>query len=60
MDATDGAAFGGWWFALSLVNAGLAEGKGRSRLTWWFVSLFIGPLATFLIVAWAPVDNLRN
>ena len=38
------------WFALSLINAGLAQGKGRSGLAWWLVSLLLGPLATFLIV----------
>ena len=42
------------WFTLSLINAGLAQSKQRSGLTWWFVSLFIGPLATLLIVAWPP------
>jgi hypothetical protein len=39
------------WFTLSLINAGLAQSKGRGGLPWWFVSLFIGPFATFLIVA---------
>jgi hypothetical protein len=38
------------WFTLSLINAGLAESKGRSRLAWWIASLFLGPLATLLIV----------
>jgi archaellum biogenesis protein FlaJ (TadC family) len=52
---------GGGWLALALVNAGLAEQKNRSRLTWFFVSLFFGPLATFLIVTWqrAPVDPIE-
>ena len=27
-----------------------AESKGRSRLAWWFESLFFGPICTFLIV----------
>ncbi|HSK93554.1 MAG TPA: hypothetical protein VLA76_05795 [Candidatus Angelobacter sp.] len=38
------------WFTLSLVNAGLAQGKGRSGLNWWLLSLFLGPVATFLVV----------
>lgn len=41
---------GGMWFAIALINAGLAEQKNRSRLAWFFVSLFIGPFATLLIV----------
>jgi len=38
------------WFTLSLINAGLAQSKGRSRSNWWLASLFLGPIATFLIV----------
>jgi hypothetical protein len=38
------------WFTLALINAGLAQGKGRSGLAWWAVSLLLGPIATFLIV----------
>jgi len=35
---------------LALINAGLAETKGRSRLGWFLLSLVLGPLATLLIV----------
>lgn len=38
------------WGTLSLINAGLAQSKGRSGLLWWLVSLLVGPIATFLIV----------
>lgn len=38
------------WFALSLINAGLAQCKNRSGLAWWVVSLLLGPIATLLIV----------
>ena len=38
------------WGTLSLINAGLAQAKGRSGLLWWLLSLFIGPVATLLIV----------
>ena len=42
------------WFTLSLINAGLAQSKQRSGLNWWFASLFLGPVATLMIVAWPP------
>jgi len=29
------------WFTLGLINAGLAQGKGRSGLAWWAVSLVL-------------------
>ncbi len=38
------------WGTLSLINAGLAQAKGRSGLLWWLASIFFGPVATFLIV----------
>ena len=38
------------WGTLSLINAGLAQSKGQSGLLWWLISLFVGPIATFLIV----------
>ncbi len=47
---TDPGTFFVGWGTLSLINAGLAQSKGRSGLIWWFVSLFFGPVATFLIV----------
>ena len=38
------------WGTLALINAGLAQSKGRSRLVWFLASLLIGPIATLLIV----------
>jgi hypothetical protein len=43
------------WFTLALINAGLAQGKGRSGLSWWLVSLLLGPIATLFIVLLDPV-----
>ncbi|MFE4837925.1 hypothetical protein ACFRAU_24985 [Arthrobacter sp. NPDC056691] len=45
---------GGVWLAIALINAGLAEQKNRSRLAWFFISVFFGPLATLLIVVMHP------
>lgn len=44
------------WFTLSLINAGLAQSKGRRGLQWWLASLFLGPFATLLIVAWPAIQ----
>lgn len=38
------------WGTLSLINAGLAQSKGRGGLMWWLISLLAGPIATLLIV----------
>jgi hypothetical protein len=42
------------WGTLALVNAGLAQGKHRSGLNWFLVSLLLGPIATLLIVLLEP------
>ena len=38
------------WGTLALINAGLAQGKKKSGLLWFLISLILGPLATLLIV----------
>jgi purine-cytosine permease-like protein len=43
------------WFTLSLINAGLAQSKGRSGLSWWLASLLLGPICTLIIVLSEPV-----
>ncbi len=55
MDADPGYFVG--WGTLSLINAGLAQAKGRSGLLWWFLSLFIGPIGTLLIVVLPAKSN---
>jgi hypothetical protein len=47
------------WGTLTLINAGLAQAKNRSGLGWWLASLFIGPVATFLIVILPPPEPPR-
>ena len=39
------------WGTLALINAGLAQSKKSSGLMWFFITLLLGPIATFLIVA---------
>jgi hypothetical protein len=43
------------WGTLALINAGLAQGKGRSGLNWFLLSLLLGPFATFFVVVLDPV-----
>ena len=42
--------YGVGWGTLALINAGLAQGKQRSGLLWFLISLFLGPIATLIIV----------
>ena len=38
------------WGTLALINAGLAQGKNRSGVLWFLLSLPFGPFATLAIV----------
>ena len=46
------------WGTLALINAGLAQGKNRSGLNWFLLSLILGPVATFILVAFS--DKLKR
>lgn len=39
------------WGSLAIINAGIAQGKNRSGLNWFLLSLLFGPIATFCLVA---------
>jgi len=38
------------WGTLALINAGIAQGKNRTGLNWFFLSLLLGPLATIILL----------
>jgi hypothetical protein len=46
------------WGTLALINAGIAQGKNRSGLNWFLLSLLFGPIATFVLVAF--FDKIRT
>lgn len=39
-----------FWATLALVNSGLAQTKNKDGLTWFVMSIILGPIATLLIV----------
>jgi len=50
---SDGGFGGGYivgWGTLALINAALAQTKNRSRIGWFLLSMFLGPLATLAIL----------
>ena len=44
------------WGTLALINTALAQGKGRSGMSWFLLSLALGPIATLAIVAIDKID----
>ena len=55
MDAVKDNNFYVGWGTLALINANLAHLKGRSRLMWFFISVFLGPIATFILLFQDPI-----
>ena len=45
------------WGTLALINAGIAQGKNRSGINWFLLSLFLGPVATFILVAFCDIKK---
>jgi len=45
------------WGTLALINAALAQGKNRSGLLWFFVSVIVGPLTTLALVVMPKVRS---
>lgn len=56
MDQAQNYAIG--WGTLALINAGMAQGKNRSGLNWFLLSLLLGPVATFFLVVFS--EKLRE
>lgn len=50
MTAADSSYVLGWG-SLALLTAGVAQGKNRSGLAWFLLTLLLGPIATFILVA---------
>ncbi len=48
------------WGTLALINAGIAQGKNRSGLNWFVGSIFLGPIATFLLVLSEDLPASKN
>lgn len=45
------------WITLALINAGLAQSKGKSGLLWGLLSLLLGPITTFIIVVFLEKET---
>jgi hypothetical protein len=58
MPSQSGYAVG--WGTLALINAGLAQGKGRPAAWWFLASLVLGPVATLVIVLLPPLPESQR
>ena len=47
----DSQSYGIGWGTLALITAGIAQGENRSGGNWFLLSLLLGPIALFILVA---------
>ena len=52
-----GSQYAVGWGTLALINAVLAQGKNRSGLLWFFISLLGGPIATLILALLGPAPS---
>jgi len=48
----DNSAVGFVWLTVAILAGGYARTRNRSAWTWFLLTLFLGPLAAFLLVTW--------
>ncbi|TFC16829.1 hypothetical protein E3O19_06780 [Cryobacterium algoritolerans] len=46
----DTSAVGALWFTVAILAGGYARTRNRSAWTWFLLTLFLGPIAAFLLV----------
>lgn len=47
------------WLTVAILAGGFARTRNRSAWTWFLLTLFLGPIAAFLLVTW-PVVPPKN
>jgi hypothetical protein len=45
------------WGTLALINANIAQVKGKTGLLWFFLSIILGPIATFILAVLGPPES---
>ena len=48
----DASAVGALWLTVAILAGGYARTRNRSAWTWFLLTLFLGPIAAFLLVTW--------
>lgn len=44
------------WLTVAILAGGFARTRNRSVLAWFVLTVFLGPIAAFLLVVWPPAD----
>lgn len=52
VDPSITGAISALWLTAAILAGGYARTRNRSAWNWFFLTLFLGPIAAFLLVAW--------
>ena len=45
------------WLTVAILAGGYARTRNRSAWNWFILTMFLGPIAAFLLVTWPPLPN---
>lgn len=48
------------WLTVAILAGGFARTRNRSALVWFVLTVFLGPIAAFLLVVWPPADPIAS
>ncbi|WP_348788013.1 hypothetical protein [Leifsonia sp. NPDC080035] len=54
IDASITPAISALWLTVAILAGGYARTRNRSAWWWFLLTLFLGPIAAFLLVTWPP------
>lgn len=46
------------WLTVAILAGGFARTRNRSARAWFVLTVFLGPIAAFLLVVWPPADRV--
>lgn len=53
----DTSTVGTLWLTVAILAGGYARTRNRSAWTWFLLTLFLGPIAAFLVVTWPARES---
>ena len=60
VDPSVSGAIAALWLTAAILAGGYARTRNRSAWTWFLLTVFLGPIAAFLLVAWPPRDGAAS
>lgn len=55
-----GTVVSAMWLTVAILAGGFARTRNRSAWAWFVLTLLLGPIAAFLLVAWPPLPRAQR